>query len=340
MSASSDRLIFHTEIHGNGTLCTGSGSTCIGAFQRTSVKVLDVRSDGWIAAGGNTNAYGLATGRAIQTACYCSTGGTVGWIGTLDPQGQPENVTYLSGHQLIRGNFGTGSERVISVAFDNDGNLMAAGTTGSPGFPVTPGAYQMEIPGCTDICSPGIVISFFSRIDGRNGDLITSTLYGGSSGRVTGYARDPESGVWLFGEQTPFLTLLSDDASTILGTWHLPTNSYPIVVTTPTGFATIAANQADRYEWNSDGPRVLGIANVASGNVARGVSSGDVIEVLGSGFPDDTRLFFDGVLAEMRLEESERLQAVVPHDMARASIIEMALVSDGRAVATIRISTP
>jgi len=67
---------------------------------------------------------------------------------------------------------GTFADRITSVALAPDGDLVVTGTTGSPDFPTTPGAFQTSVVGFSD--------AFVARLDPVGGQLRFSTFLGGT----------------------------------------------------------------------------------------------------------------------------------------------------------------
>ena len=80
----------------------------------------------------------------------------------------------LDGSDLVGSTFlgGSGLELGSGIALDNQGpGFFVTGSTFAPGFPVTPGAFQLDFMGGAD--------AFVSKIDGMGSRLMASTLYGG-----------------------------------------------------------------------------------------------------------------------------------------------------------------
>ncbi len=70
---------------------------------------------------------------------------------------------------------GTADEPIwsASIAVDSDGDAYVTGTTNSPDFPVTPGAYQGVLKGATD--------AFVTKLNHDGSGLVYSTYLGGTS---------------------------------------------------------------------------------------------------------------------------------------------------------------
>src|SRR5207249_2083047 len=67
---------------------------------------------------------------------------------------------------------GTGPDLNSKVAIDSSGNAYVTGTTASPDFPTTLGAYQTKFGG-------GDADAFVSKLDASGSALIYSTFLGG-----------------------------------------------------------------------------------------------------------------------------------------------------------------
>lgn len=67
---------------------------------------------------------------------------------------------------------GTFADRITSLVLAPDGDLLVTGSTGSPDFPTTPGAFQTSVLGFSDV--------FVARIDPVGGQLRFSTYLGGT----------------------------------------------------------------------------------------------------------------------------------------------------------------
>ncbi len=115
-------------------------------------------------------------------------GGQDGFVAKLSPTGTVLRFsTYLSGS----GGSVAAPEQVNSITVDPNSDVVVAGTTSSPDFPVTPGAFQTTFGGQTD----GF-ISVFSL----SGQLLQSTFLGGSlSDSITALTVDFYGNVFVTG---------------------------------------------------------------------------------------------------------------------------------------------
>jgi hypothetical protein len=330
-----DRLIFHTEFSGSGISCSG-GSACIGAYPNTTVRSVETRaSDGWILIAGSTNTREMATPDALQTACYCNSRTSTGWLGLLDPNGRRRYLTYLSGQQFFNGNFGLGNERLMMASLDAEGNIQAAGITRSMGFPTTIESYQPLVEGCTAPCMPPSDISYYSVVDGVSGRMRASTLYGGKEASLRAAVPDPSGAVWMMGVRRPFLVLMKPDASGLAGSWPAPSDflieSGPF--RGPAGFTTLNfRNQIRHYRWQDEGPRIYAVLGT--------IEPGNKVDVYTAGYQGQARLYFDGILAAAEEVPGEpgHWKATIPDGNTRNAIIDLALIADEQLSVT-RIST-
>lgn len=150
-----------------------------------------------IAADSSGNAY--VTGRAysadfpvtpgaVQTVLGSSSGNA--FVSKLNPSGTALLYsTFLGGSGFDLGN---------AIAVDPSGDAFVTGSTTSPNFPVTPGAFQTALP-------PGSEVAFVARLNPGATALVYSTYLGGASltdaygialdssdnAYVTGYTNSP-----------------------------------------------------------------------------------------------------------------------------------------------------
>lgn len=123
-----------------------------------------------IAVDGSGSVYLVGTTRSsdlpLTAGSFDSTlnGGDDGFVAKLNAGGTAlVYSTYLGG---------TGDDLALAVAVDTAGSAYVAGTTSSPGFPVTPGAFDQTLNGAADI--------FLAKVSSSGGALVFSTFVGGS----------------------------------------------------------------------------------------------------------------------------------------------------------------
>ena len=103
-------------------------------------------------------------------------------IAKIDPTGaRLIYATYLSG---------TWGATPTGLTVDSAGNVIVAGTTNSPDYPTTPGAYQPEYPSNPSPqpqsigVSPPASVGFVTKVNATGTGLLWSTLFGGSGGQI------------------------------------------------------------------------------------------------------------------------------------------------------------
>ena len=103
---------------------------------------IDGQGSAYVVGGTNSADYPTTPG-AFQTTF----GGPCcdGFVSKLSPDGSSlAYSTYLGGSGSGGGN--SGNDWALSVAVDQNGHAFVGGFTGSPNFPVTPGAFQTSFP--------------------------------------------------------------------------------------------------------------------------------------------------------------------------------------------------
>ncbi len=102
-----------------------------------------------------------------QGAVYLSTGDA--FVAKLNPQGGAlVYSTYLGGRD---------EDSASAIAIDADGNAYVAGTTSSPDFPTTPGAYRRALAFSTAIRQTDV---FVAKLNPAGSGLVFSTYLGGN----------------------------------------------------------------------------------------------------------------------------------------------------------------
>ena len=121
---------------------------------------------------------------SIFTGCYMPDA----FVTKLDPSGQIVYSTYLGG---------SNADIAYGIAVDADGNVYVSGTTSSPNFPVTAGAFQT-------IPASNSTHAFVAKLNASGSALIYSTLVGGSGSEnnVAGIQIDSGGSAYLAGTTT------------------------------------------------------------------------------------------------------------------------------------------
>jgi hypothetical protein len=135
---------------------------------------------------------GLTTSSSfpVTPGAYDTThnGGDGAFVTKFDPLGATLAYSTHVGRITCRNFF-----RCLDLAVDGSGSAYIAGTTPSPGFPTTPGAYDTSYSG-------GSTDGFVTRLDPAGAALVYSTFLGGSSEDVaTAIALDASSAVHVAG---------------------------------------------------------------------------------------------------------------------------------------------
>jgi hypothetical protein len=120
-------------------------------------------------------------------------------------------VTKLSpaGDALVYSTYlgGSGTDYAKGVAVDSDHNVYVAGTTASPDFPVTPGAYQTTPSG-----------NFVTKLDHSGSALVWSTYFGnGAYARIAAIAVGSTGAVYLTGSAELYLPVTPGAPQPVFG---------------------------------------------------------------------------------------------------------------------------
>ena len=155
-------------------------STMVGSSGSTYASAIACDSSGMVYVAGYTDGYNFP----VQGASFSRAGGVDAVVAKIDPKNSRMiYATYIGGW---------GDDRATGVAVDSAGRVLVAGTTTSTNFP-TSSAYQPTIHGYKD--------AFLLLLDPASGNLVFSTLYGGSgSETMRGMALAASGVVYLAGE--------------------------------------------------------------------------------------------------------------------------------------------
>lgn len=180
-----------TEKGGTGSpFLEATYSTFLGGRHPDRAQGIHVDDHGYIYVVGQTHSKDFpTTPEAHDRAKSGQPGGvrqydlTDGFVAKLTPDGG----------QIVWSTFIGGSKReeVYAVRVDSQGNVYATGSTGSPDFPVTPGAYDTTFNG--PVGRSSLSDTFVAKFD-RDGKLIFSTFLGGSEPRSKS-VEDPRGAV-------------------------------------------------------------------------------------------------------------------------------------------------
>ena len=150
-----------------------------------------------------------------------------------------------------------------SLAADAAGDVYVTGSTGSPDFPVTAGAFQSKLAGVRN--------AFLTKLD-PSGNIVFSTYLGGS-GKDSGNTLqvDASGAVYLAGNST------SLDFPTSAGTLE-PQPVVPAASTSPGGFVAKIAPDGKSLIWSTylDGPAVLVLGPAGDLYILGGAGPGQI----------------------------------------------------------------
>ena len=145
-----------------------SYSTYLGPYGAVNAIAVDASGNAYV-TGGNSRTGFPTTPGAFQTTCTggCSNNGSA-FVSKLNPSGSALIYsTYLNG---------TGGSYGDSIAVDSAGDAYVTGSTYSPDFPITTGAFQTA---CT-ACAGGGDNAFVTKLNPSGSALVYSTFLGGS----------------------------------------------------------------------------------------------------------------------------------------------------------------
>ncbi len=156
-------------------------STYLGGLGNDTAAAIAVDGKGDACVAGQTASSSLPLSNAIQSN-YGGNGDIL--LGCLNSAGTAWNLlTYLGG---------SGPDAATAIALDSSGNIYLTGTTYSPNFPVSSGAYQAAPQGDYD--------AFAVKLNPTGTAIVFSTLLGGSgSDSGTAIAIGASGAVWVAG---------------------------------------------------------------------------------------------------------------------------------------------
>jgi len=172
-------------------LTTLLASTFIGGNGVDEAYALAIDSSDNVYVAGGTRSSDFPTTPGAYDRTY--NGGCDAFISKLN-----SNLSTLLASTFIGGGVGDNPwDEASSVAIDRSGNIYAAGTTDSAGFPTTPGAYDRTCDGGDCYWGDG----FVSRLDSNLSTLLASTFIGGEEGGeyVVSIAIDNSGNIYIAG---------------------------------------------------------------------------------------------------------------------------------------------
>ncbi len=184
---------FVTELNPSGSALVYStyfGDTSGGSTTVTSI-ALDATDNAYLTGYTNSNNFPTTQGayKTSETA-----GGTYAFATELNPTGTGlVYSTYLSGTETS----GVHTTNGFGVAVDADGNAYVAGTTTSPTYPTTPGAFQ-PVQGCVSPTACGGT-GFVTKVSSGGASLSYSTYLGTGSNKPEAVAVDSSGEAYVVG---------------------------------------------------------------------------------------------------------------------------------------------
>jgi hypothetical protein len=238
---------FVTELNPSGSALVYStyfGSTPSGLTTVTAI-ALDAAGDAYLT--GNTNSNFPTTAGAYKTS-ETDIFGNFAFATELNSTGTGlVYSTFLSGTETT----GTHSTYGFGIAVDADDNAYVAGTTTSPTYPTTPGAFQ-PVQGCASPTTCGGT-GFVTKVSSGGASLSYSTYLGTGSNKPQAVAVDSSGDAFVVGSTeastfpvTPgaFQTSSSDPVGTVFVTKLSPDGTALIYSTFLSGTNGTSANEA------------------------------------------------------------------------------------------------
>ncbi len=173
-------------------------SSLIGGSDADTGDAIAVDSSGAVWVGGGTQSMNMpVTAGVIQNSFGGGSLGGDAWIAKINPLGSSSNfllaLTYLGGMR---------DEELAAVKTDSSGNIYLTGTTYSPNFPTTAGAYQT-----TQIKSEGGDMWVAKLNSTLTAKVFATYVSWSDSEQAGGIALDSEGNVWVGGwTRTAYLT--------------------------------------------------------------------------------------------------------------------------------------
>lgn len=282
--------------------------------------------------------------------------------------GAVEAATYLGGKAQAS---------ITAIAVDSTGAPIVTGNVrggaGADDFPTTPGSFQPAVK--SRGASPWFIsrdnflsTPFVARLTPDLSQLAYATYLAGSRAeRATWLSVDPQGRPIIAGDtvsrdfpgtgafakpcgpdrgpnppSSGFVARLSADGSALeSGTLLFSTTTgrpfaadgATIAAPTPTGLAQVSLDAPDH-------PVVACTVNGASFRVENFLAPGQLITLLGAGFPNDKQLLFDGIPAQILYLAPDQINAVVPAELQRRETTQMALEGASPRTFEVRLTNP
>jgi len=339
--------------------CPGA---CYATGAKTNVTALAVDANGIATAAGITDASDFpVTKGAFQTQCHCQYGNTNAFVTRLNAQG-----TGLVWSTLLGGSSALSAlaMTLAGVAVDSSGNVVVAGTTASPDFPVTSGAIQPQLAQPKGFGAPTAspFNGFVTKMDGNGASLLFSTFYGLLT-HLSPPRLDALGDIWISGsvsnrEQTglvlppnslvlggSLIAELAPDGSSALFTELLPNGvagqdlalnpdgSLTAVGPAIEGLAFVAPIPPNGFvlrlpRGKPTGVSILGVADSAVNSVSNLVAPGEFLSVYGTGLGPAPQVSFNGILAPVLYASDGQINLLAPYEIAGRTQVNMQITTN------------
>ncbi|HSB16683.1 MAG TPA: SBBP repeat-containing protein [Bryobacteraceae bacterium] len=221
---------------------------------------------------------------------------------------------------------GSAQDSVNAVSADSAGNVIVAGQTTSPDFPVTPGTVQSRLMGAQN--------GFIARLDPSGGVVFSTYLGGSGTDTPTAVQTDSASNIYVAGQTSSLdfpTTSGSFEPDPIVPMWN---NS------APAGFAAKLSADGSALSWSSyvmsaDHPLYQGVTRPSLGVAQLAVSaSGEayIAGLTGPGFPvtaSAPQVCFDGLHSAQFYNGIGATDAFVAHLDPHGALLDATYVSQG-----------
>lgn len=354
LSSSGDRVVWSALVSGNAVACTG-GSSCFLSTRMTTAYGVALDPSGNACAGGYTNVTDLpATPGAFREK------GIGAFVFQVKADGSGLGfLTHLSSRVYVAGSFASPGSSLKSIAMDPSGNIVLAGYTTDPQFPVTPGALQSTLWGNPETNPftppPADVFLAALRPDGRS--LAWSTYFGrswddfldsaalDSGGRVWFAGRTsspdfPNANSWASGEE--YVASLDPVAMRVEYAARFPNGSVAqSLAHGPGSLLTLGGERGllTRFIPGQVEPGLFHLTNAAGWQIATRIAPGEIISLYGPsiGGGGVTEVYINNVAATVLYSGPNQINAIVPPSLSPPSTAGIRLRRDGVEVPAYRV---
>ena len=304
LDATGQKIIYSTVVAGTTPDCTG-GPVCIGRITAGAGIAVDGTGNAWVAGNSGTSNLPVTTDNPRGSGAFLlrinAAGNEMAYLSYIGPaEGFTSHDIWASTTMGAR-----------PIAVDSAGNVYLGGSTSSPDFLTTPGAYQTAF-----ILNNAVTDAdaFVMKLD-PSGATVWATFVGGTSGSAANaISLDSSDNVWLTGstgaiipntanpaiEYLTFVAELSADGSSLPYAANFPLGEAgQDLAVDPAGVVHISGSGnlvSTITPGNSPPSRVLSILNAAAQTFAAAipptglVAPGEIITLYGSGLGPTTQL--------------------------------------------------